>query len=117
MCFVHTSHILFNQCRYTWRIDLSKSEKYWIGWFSGLSEKFLNLRLPKQLLLASIDGLDKTLTVGQMQGRFQMQVLSRCGHAIHEDRPHEVAEVLSSYLIRNRCAEAAGEFRCHLPAC
>uniref|UniRef100_A0A1A9Z3G5 Protein phosphatase methylesterase 1 n=1 Tax=Glossina pallidipes TaxID=7398 RepID=A0A1A9Z3G5_GLOPL len=103
--------------KYTWRIDLSKSEKYWVGWFSGLSEKFLNLRLPKQLLLASIDGLDKTLTVGQMQGRFQMQVLARCGHAVHEDRPHEVAEVLSAYLIRNRCAEAAGEIRCHMPAC
>ncbi|XP_075161603.1 protein phosphatase methylesterase 1 [Haematobia irritans] len=106
-----------NTKKYTWRIDLSKSEKYWVGWFSGLSEKFLNLRLPKQLLLASIDGLDKALTVGQMQGRFQMQVLARCGHAVHEDRPHEVAEVLSGYLIRNRVAEAAGDFRCHLPAC
>ncbi|XP_005189195.1 protein phosphatase methylesterase 1 [Musca domestica] len=106
-----------NTKKYTWRIDLSKSEKYWVGWFSGLSEKFLNLRLPKQLLLASIDGLDKALTVGQMQGRFQMQVLARCGHAVHEDRPHEVAEVLSGYLIRNRVAETAGEFRCHMPAC
>ncbi|XP_055909935.1 protein phosphatase methylesterase 1 [Eupeodes corollae] len=103
--------------KYTWRIDLSKSEKYWVGWFSGLSEKFLSLRVPKQLLLASIDGLDKTLTVGQMQGKFQMQVLARCGHAVHEDRPHEVAEVISSYLIRNRFAEAAGEFRSHMPAC
>ncbi|XP_037937984.1 protein phosphatase methylesterase 1 [Teleopsis dalmanni] len=103
--------------KYTWRIDLSKSEKYWVGWFSGLSDKFLNLRIPKQLLLASIDGLDKTLTVGQMQGRFQMQVLARCGHAVHEDRPQEVAEVVSGYLIRNRVAEAVGEFRCHLPAC
>lgn len=104
-------------CSYTWRIDLAKSEKYWVGWFSGLSDKFLNLRLPKQLLLASIDGLDRTLTVGQMQGRFQMQVLARCGHAVHEDRPHEVAEVISGYLIRNRFAEAAGEFRCHMPSC
>lgn len=103
--------------RYTWRIDLSKSEKYWVGWFTGLSEKFLNLRVPKQLLLASIDGLDKALTVGQMQGRFQMQVLARCGHAVHEDRPHEVAEVISGYLIRNRFAEAVGEFHFHLPAC
>ncbi|XP_053952650.1 protein phosphatase methylesterase 1 [Anastrepha ludens] len=103
--------------RYTWRIDLSKSEKYWVGWFTGLSEKFLNLRVPKQLLLASIDGLDKTLIVGQMQGRFQMQVLARCGHAVHEDRPHEVAEVISAYLIRNRFAEAAGEFHFHLPTC
>ncbi|XP_034658638.1 protein phosphatase methylesterase 1 [Drosophila subobscura] len=102
---------------YTWRIDLSKSEKYWVGWFSGLSDKFLNLRLPKQLLLASIDGLDRTLTVGQMQGRFQMQVLARCGHAVHEDRPHEVAEVISGYLIRNRFAEAASEFRSHMPSC
>ncbi|XP_017469471.1 PREDICTED: protein phosphatase methylesterase 1 [Rhagoletis zephyria] len=103
--------------RYTWRIDLSKSEKYWVGWFTGLSEKFLNLRVPKQLLLASIDGLDKALTVGQMQGRFQMQVLARCGHAVHEDRPYEVAEVISGYLIRNRFAEAVGEFHYHLPAC
>lgn len=46
-----------------------------------------------------------------------MQVLARCGHAVHEDRPHEVAEVISSYLIRNRFAEAAGEFRSHMPAC
>lgn len=121
--------------KYTWRIDLSKSEKFWIGWFEGLSEKFLNLRVPKQLLLASIDGLDRALTVGQMQGKdifqleissltnsnfigkFQMQVLARCGHAVHEDRPHEVAEVISSYLIRNKFAEVAGEFRNFMPAC
>lgn len=58
--------------KYTWRIDLSKSEKFWIGWFDGLSEKFLNLRVPKQLLLASIDGLDRALTVGQMQGLYSI---------------------------------------------
>lgn len=46
-----------------------------------------------------------------------MQVLARCGHAVHEDRPHEVAEVISGYLIRNRFAEAVGEFHFHLPAC
>lgn len=50
-------------------------------------------------------------------GRFQMQVLARCGHAVHEDRPHEVAEVISGYLIRNRFAEAVGEFHFHLPSC
>lgn len=55
--------------RYTWRIDLAKSEEFWSGWFSGLSEMFLELRVPKLLLLASIDGLDRTLTVGQMQGK------------------------------------------------
>lgn len=46
-----------------------------------------------------------------------MQVLARCGHAVHEDRPHEVAEVISSYLIRNKFAEVAGEFRNFMPAC
>lgn len=53
---------------YTWRIDLSKTEKYWPGWFQGLSQKFLNVRCPRILLLANINGLDTTLTVGQMQG-------------------------------------------------
>lgn len=102
---------------YTWRIDLSKSEKYWTGWFENLSEKFLELPVPKLLLLASIDGLDRTLTVGQMQGKFQLQVLARCGHVVHEDRPHEVAEVIASYMIRNKFAEACGDFHRQMPCC
>lgn len=103
--------------RYAWRIDLSKSETYWPGWFENLSQKFLDLRVPKLLLLASIDGLDRTLTVGQMQGKFQLQVLARCGHAVHEDRPHEVAEVIASYMIRNKFAEPAANFARHMPCC
>lgn len=100
--------ITTNEKKYTWRIDLSKSESFWPGWFNGLSEKFLDLRQPKLLLLASIDGLDRALTVGQMQGKFQLQVLARCGHVVHEDRPHEVAEVIAGYMIRNKFAEACG---------
>ncbi|XP_055638761.1 protein phosphatase methylesterase 1 isoform X2 [Toxorhynchites rutilus septentrionalis] len=103
--------------KYTWRIDLSKSEKYWEGWFQGLSQKFLDVRVPKLLLLAGIDNLDRALTVGQMQGKFQLQVLARCGHAVHEDRPHEVAEVIGTYLLRNKFAEPAGQFSMHMPAC
>ncbi|XP_035773440.1 protein phosphatase methylesterase 1-like [Anopheles albimanus] len=105
--------------KYAWRIDLSKSEKYWEGWFSGLSQKFLDVHVPKLLLLAGIDNLDRALTVGQMQGKFQLQVLARCGHAVHEDRPHEVAEVIATYLIRNRFAQATGDgqFLKHMPAC
>uniref|UniRef100_A0A1L8DN22 Protein phosphatase methylesterase 1 n=1 Tax=Nyssomyia neivai TaxID=330878 RepID=A0A1L8DN22_9DIPT len=106
-----------NARKYTWRIDLSKSEKFWAGWFEGLSQKFLDLPVAKLLLLASIDGLDRTLTVGQMQGKFQMQVLARCGHAVHEDRPGEVAEVIASYMIRNEFATACGDFVRHMPAC
>lgn len=103
--------------KFKWRIDLEKTEKFWPGWFEGLSEMFLNLHVPKLLLLASIDGLDRALTVGQMQGKFQMQVLARCGHAVHEDRPEEVAEVIASFLLRNKLAEAASEFARVMPAC
>lgn len=105
--------------KYTWRIDLSKSEKHWEGWFQGLSQKFLDIRVPKLLLLAGIDNLDRALTVGQMQGKFQLQVLARCGHAVHEDRPHEVAEVIGTYLLRNKFAQPAGDgqFLKHMPQC
>ena len=53
-----------------WRIDLGQTEKYWSGWFKGLSNIFLNCPVPKMLLLAGIDRLDRDLTVGQMQGEF-----------------------------------------------
>ena len=45
---------------------------------------FLSLSIPKLLLLAGVDRLDKDLMVGQMQGKFQMQILPLCGHAVHE---------------------------------
>lgn len=53
---------------YQWRIDLTKTEHQWPGWFHGLSAKFLAIPVAKLLLLAGIDRLDKELTVGQMQG-------------------------------------------------
>jgi protein phosphatase methylesterase 1 len=109
--------IIENTKKYTWRIDLSKSEKFWTGWFQGLSNKFLDLHVPKLLLLAGIDNLDKTLTVGQMQGKFQMQVLPKVGHAVHEDSPHHVAEVVASFILRNRFAAAVDDFQRAMPEC
>lgn len=47
---------------------MCKTEKYWSGWFKGLSEKFIASPVQKLLLLANIDRLDKNLMVGQMQG-------------------------------------------------
>lgn len=103
--------------KYTWRIDLSRSEKFWLGWFEGLSDKFLECSIPKLLLLAGIDNLDKKLTVGQMQGKFQLQVLARTGHAVHEDQPHQVAETIATYLVRNRFATSKEEFVYQMPMC
>ncbi|XP_040282455.1 protein phosphatase methylesterase 1 [Bufo bufo] len=102
---------------YTWRIELSKTEKYWEGWFKGLSNLFLSCSIPKQLLLAGVDRLDKDLTIGQMQGKFQMQVLPQCGHAVHEDAPDKVAEAVATFLVRHRFAEPVGGFQCVYQAC
>ncbi|CAH2095765.1 unnamed protein product [Euphydryas editha] len=93
--------------KYRWRVDLAHSERHWSGWFRGLSAAFLSAHAPRLLLLASLDGLDRDLTVGQMQGKFQMQVLTRCGHAVHEDSPAEVARVVAAFALRHRLTAAA----------
>ncbi|XP_046751627.1 protein phosphatase methylesterase 1 isoform X2 [Diprion similis] len=101
---------------YTWRIDLGKTEQHWSGWFQGLSAAFLNVSAPKMLLLAGVDRLDRELTVGQMQGKFQMQVLPACGHAVHEDVPDKVAEAVATFMIRHKFADSASDFSRTLPA-
>lgn len=40
--------------KYCWRIDLSKTEKFWEGWFRGLSSSFLAVPVPKMLMLAGL---------------------------------------------------------------
>ncbi|XP_074621050.1 protein phosphatase methylesterase 1-like isoform X1 [Acropora palmata] len=103
--------------KFTWRIDLSKTGHFWEGWFKDMSKLFLSCPVPKLLILAGIDRLDKELTIGQMQGKFQMQVLPRCGHCVHEDAPDKVAEVLTSYLVRLKLAAAKENFQRPMPAC
>jgi len=102
---------------YTWRIDLAATEPHWSGWFTGMSARFLGVPTAKMLLLAGVDRLDRDLTVGQMQGKFQMQVLPQVGHAIHEDSPDKVAAVLASFLIRNKLATPSSSFTPTFPAC
>ena len=103
---------------FTWRIDLSKTEPYWTGWFTDLSSMFLKCQAgAKLLILAGIDRLDSTLMVGQMQGKFQMQVLPKCGHTVHEDVPDKVAEVIATFITRNKFAEAINEFQPQFPSC
>ena len=51
-----------------WRTDLAATQRFWEGWFAGLSKKFLEARGGKLLLLAGTDRLDTELTIGQMQG-------------------------------------------------
>ncbi|GAA5860674.1 hypothetical protein JCM3774_006247 [Rhodotorula dairenensis] len=86
---------------YVWRVELEKTEPYWRGWFTGLSKKFLACRTAKLLLLAGTDRLDKDLLIGQMQGRYQLEVYPDVGHCVHEDAPERTAEILLSFWERN----------------
>lgn len=70
---------------FKWRTDLLSSKPYWEGWFKGLSSKFLSSKIPKLLVLAGTDRLDTELTIGQMQGKYQLVLLPQCGHSIQED--------------------------------
>ena len=102
---------------YTWRIDLSKTEPHWTGWFTGLSNKFLSVPASKMLIIAGVDRLDRDLTVGQMQGKFQMQVLPQAGHAVHEDVPEKMAEAMATFLVRNKFAQSKESFTPMFPGC
>ncbi|KAI9202662.1 Pp2a-specific methylesterase Apo form [Polychytrium aggregatum] len=87
---------------YEWRAKLLNSEPYWMGWFTDLSLKFLTVRGARLLILAGTDRLDKPLTIGQMQGKFQMTIYPESGHAIQEDVPHKVGDSLIEFWKRNQ---------------
>lgn len=53
------------------------------------------------LILAGTDRLDKTLMIGQMQGKFQLEVLPDVGHMLHEDNPEKIAGLLVEFWKRN----------------
>ncbi|KAI0398437.1 Alpha/Beta hydrolase protein [Xylariaceae sp. FL0594] len=84
-----------------WRTDLAATEPFWENWFLGLSSKFLGARGGKLLLLAGTDRLDTELTIGQMQGKYNLQVFPEAGHFIHEDLPEKTAISLVDFYRRN----------------
>ncbi|KAI0009118.1 protein phosphatase methylesterase [Xylariaceae sp. FL0662B] len=84
-----------------WRTDLSATQPFWENWFVGLSKKFLTAKGGKLLLLAGTDRLDTELTIGQMQGKYNLQVFPEAGHFIHEDLPEKTAISLVDFHRRN----------------
>jgi protein phosphatase methylesterase 1 len=87
---------------WTWRTPLLLSQPHWTSWYRGLSDAFLSLTCPKMLMLAGSDRLDKELTIGQMQGKFQLSMMPNAGHAIQEDESGKVAEALVQFVQRFR---------------
>ncbi|KAJ5855428.1 uncharacterized protein N7529_009372 [Penicillium soppii] len=86
---------------WVWRTNLSATKPFWENWFVGLSRKFLDARGGKLLLLAGTDRLDKELMIGQMQGKYQLQVFPEAGHFVHEDQPTKTAQILADFYKRN----------------
>ncbi|PGH35001.1 protein phosphatase methylesterase 1 [[Emmonsia] crescens] len=84
-----------------WRTDLAATKPFWENWFIGLSKKFLQARGGKLLLLAGTDRLDTELMIGQMQGKYQLQVFPEAGHFIQEDQPAKTAQILVDFYKRN----------------
>jgi hypothetical protein len=41
-------------------------------------------------VLAGTERLDRELMIGQMQGKFQLEVISGVGHMLHEVRPFDL---------------------------
>ena len=98
---VVSSHPSTTTNTWTWRTDLSLTQSYWSNWFTGLSNKFLSAQGGKLLILAGTDRLDKELMIGQMQGKYQLQVFPEAGHFVHEDCAEKTAATLAEFVRRN----------------
>lgn len=85
---------------FEWATDLYATEPCWDTWFEGLDKHFIQLPCPKMLMLANTDRLDKELMVGQMQGKFQLEVVGSPGHYVMEDAPDIVAGKLARFVYR-----------------
>ena len=99
------SQLIERDGAWRWRTPLLQSEPSWQGWYEGLSEAFLQVQAPKMLVLAGSDRLDKSLTIAQMQGKFQMVLVPNSGHAVHEDDSAKMIETLSTFIKRFRVGQ------------
>ncbi|KAL1413723.1 Protein phosphatase methylesterase 1 [Vanrija albida] len=84
-----------------WRTNLLSTEPFWEGWYTGLSQRFVSARCARLLVLAGQERLDRELMVGQMQGKFQLEVMQDVGHSLHEDDPETLATTLVAFWRRN----------------
>lgn len=87
--------------KYVWRSHLPSMEAVWNTWFDNLDSNFLRIGSPKMLCVASVDRLDRDLTVAHMQGKFQLEVCgNHAGHYIQDDTPAALADKLRRFIKR-----------------
>ena len=63
-----------------------------------MTQAFLDIRIPKLLLLAGAERMDKELTIAQMQGKFKLKVIYDTGHSIQEDNFVETGKACYQFL-------------------
>ena len=63
-----------------------------------MTQSFLDIRIPKLLLLAGAERMDKELTIAQMQGKFKLKVIYDTGHSIQEDNFVETGKACYHFL-------------------
>ncbi|CUM67257.1 uncharacterized protein PRCAT00004950001 [Priceomyces carsonii] len=92
---------------YEWITDLYATQSYWDTWFKGLSQNFIDCgkkqNIAKLLILSAHETLDKSLIIGQMQGKYQLVVfnnIAKAGHFLHEDIPKQIAQTLIDFVKR-----------------
>jgi len=89
-----------NGSYYEWIIDLEKTAKFWVGWFTGISKEFLDCQQGKILIVGHVERLDSELIKAEIQGKFQNVIIPDAGHAIHENDPEAVSNAIENYYKR-----------------
>lgn len=81
-----------------WITDVLSLEPLWKQWFLDFNVKFLKLTVQK-VIISTKSTLDKTLTIAQMQGKFQLKIMGT-HHLIHEQNPMEFSSFLINFAQR-----------------
>ena len=90
--------VINGKSMYKFKTNLMASKKYWNDWCIGLTKSFLSIKVPKTLMLAGIERMDKDLTIAQMQGKYKLSILRNVGHIMHEDAPDKVMGVIDDFI-------------------
>ena len=83
---------------YKFKTNLLDSKPFWNEWFIGLTKAFLSCNIPKMLMLAGIERMDKDLTIAQMQGKYKLSIMRNVGHIMHEDKPDEAMKFIKDFV-------------------
>lgn len=83
---------------FEWKVNLLSTQPFWPGWFKGMNFAFLELKLPKMLLVSDLTKLDPEMFKAYTQGKLKLVVVENAGHMIQEDNPRETAKAVHQFF-------------------